>query len=826
MTQELHYTSAPRGLRPGSVGFCTVGQTPNLPGPLIERLEGLSGYQQVFPPHDPNAALNPAAYSHLRITVGGRACSVLSRVDFAGLDYSARSNKYAHHIVLDAAERPAGGPAWLLAQPGFLQTSWQGEPRIIPAGRVVPEGDRPPGIALAWGERAGDPGWAGVLAESFLADPRKPSYLLFEPGMQVLPLFVEALALIPPERRWDVELNTYFTQLVQGTSCPWRGVLADSAEAKNAHRMPGALVIDLRRPSGEPRGGDLVQLARTGRRPARTAEPIPKEAPASGRAVRAQPPTTTSEAEYSLSASPPKLPPARSVRELEGFGDERSGLPWGKISAGVAAMLLVALGAVYLTGAFDGVRSAVNVGDLIASFSQEKSKKVEKIEAEKKQADEQEKAHRDAVAKKKEEEDNKRKAIQKMATKAMRETTERIMIAKEKVDQILIKAQAMVGKAAELIPKPKVAPQIEKLVRFFEQLPEIDAQRIQEKKESEVKSIQLPERISSPYEIIHQKIATSEDSKKVRRLNDATELNQLIVGKPPELQIAIPTGPGGALASDPEVATIRFDGTSMSFCWNKAVVSQRGFETIVRDAAIELGLNGKKSCYVLLRDPKPRTVTEGISLKAGPGGQSSKVRPIDFTWADAKSLEDCQWDLVIMDWRIESTLAGKTVAFASDTPSVPRAKVAYDVITRQLINDPMKGELVFTLSIAKEKLTTTIHYRGEITGQRSRIRAEGLIDSLSKQKGRLDNEIGLFRRSPKSKQDEFAAGKLNLELETKKSSVKSIEQEQAKIKRKLDLYQQYQILDQGYLDVGIGLRLSNGKVIEIARLGPRWKPDP
>ena len=59
MSQELHYTSVPRGLKPGSRGFCTVGMTPHMPGPLVDRLEALSGYQPFFPPHDPSAALNP-----------------------------------------------------------------------------------------------------------------------------------------------------------------------------------------------------------------------------------------------------------------------------------------------------------------------------------------------------------------------------------------------------------------------------------------------------------------------------------------------------------------------------------------------------------------------------------------------------------------------------------------------------------------------------------------------------------------------------------------------------------------------------------------------
>src|SRR5262249_42485061 len=128
MSQELHYTSVPRGLLPGSRGFCTVACSAGMPGALRERLEGLSGYRQVIPPHDRDAALNPVAYSHHRLKLGGRLLSVLSRVSAAGLDYSSRANKYAHHVVLSTEERPAGGPAWLLAQPGFMETAWQGEP--------------------------------------------------------------------------------------------------------------------------------------------------------------------------------------------------------------------------------------------------------------------------------------------------------------------------------------------------------------------------------------------------------------------------------------------------------------------------------------------------------------------------------------------------------------------------------------------------------------------------------------------------------------------------------------------------------------------------
>jgi hypothetical protein len=264
MSQELHYTSVPRGLKPGSRGFCTVGQTPHMSVALADRLEALSGYQPVFPPHDPAAPLNPIAFSHLRLTIAGKTMSVLSRIGPAGLDYTGRPNKYAHHLVLEGTERPEGGPAWLLSQPGFMQDAWDSEPREIPVGRAPFNGDRPPGMAHAWQALTGDGGWAGVLAESFLTDSRRTVFLVFRPGMDLLPLLVEALALLPASRRWDVDLSTYFSQLTQGVGCAWRGVLDGSADAKNARRLPNSLVLDLCQAIGQAPGGPLVHLARTG----------------------------------------------------------------------------------------------------------------------------------------------------------------------------------------------------------------------------------------------------------------------------------------------------------------------------------------------------------------------------------------------------------------------------------------------------------------------------------------------------------------------------------------------------------------------------------
>jgi hypothetical protein len=262
MTQELFYTSAPKGLQPASRGFCTVAATRGMPAALMEKLEALSGYKPLYPPLDAKASLNPVVYTHLRISVGSKTYSLLSRIGPAGLDYSERANKFAHHVVLEPAEYPPAGPAWLLQQPGFMETQWDGQVRMFRVGRTPPSGNVAPAVCRAWQDLTGDAGWAGVLAESLQHDPNRLVYLVFEPGMQPLPVIAEALALLPPVERWDVTFSTYFTGLPQGAACIWRCVLKDSAEAKSARQFPNALILNLGPRLAQAQGGPLVAAAR------------------------------------------------------------------------------------------------------------------------------------------------------------------------------------------------------------------------------------------------------------------------------------------------------------------------------------------------------------------------------------------------------------------------------------------------------------------------------------------------------------------------------------------------------------------------------------
>ena len=262
MSYELLYTSAPRGLKPGSRGFCTVACTQGMNPQMIDRLEALSGYRNLFGPGDPKAKLNPTAYCHFVLMVAGQRCHVVSRIGDAGLDYTQRTNNFAHHLVLSSAELPLAGPAWLLAAPGVFRSRWEGDPSWLPPRSALPQGVSPPGVCHAWQRLTGDAGWGGVLAESVTTNHR-PMTIIFPPGMEVLPLVAESLALLPKELRWNVTFSTYCTTLPAGVACQWRSLAEGTPQAAAARReLPASGIIDLCRPLPAAVGGGYVELAR------------------------------------------------------------------------------------------------------------------------------------------------------------------------------------------------------------------------------------------------------------------------------------------------------------------------------------------------------------------------------------------------------------------------------------------------------------------------------------------------------------------------------------------------------------------------------------
>ena len=263
MIEEIIYTSAEKGLKQGSRGFCTVVSTSGMSLNIAERLESMSGYRQAFPLNDPQSSLNPVNYSHMTMRLAGKKLHVLSRVADAGQDYTGRSNKLAHHIVIDSVAHLNPGPARLLADSGVIVDSWDGVVQNIPP-RELRTPVVPSTIQLsAWKAICGDGGWAGSVAEQLLQNPA-PLSVIFSAGTNTLSLVREVLDLVPAPQRWNVTFSTYFTRLLAGAECQLRFVLNDTPEATALRNDARARVVDLTKPLPAATGGSLVTIAISG----------------------------------------------------------------------------------------------------------------------------------------------------------------------------------------------------------------------------------------------------------------------------------------------------------------------------------------------------------------------------------------------------------------------------------------------------------------------------------------------------------------------------------------------------------------------------------
>ena len=277
MAYELVYTSVPRGLEPGRTGFCTVAMTRGMAPQLVKMLENLVVYKPVFMHYDANRAFNPPSIFHYPISDGKRQYELLARVSACGLDYTKRSNKIGHFLLVSEAERTmmSAGPASLLGESNLFISEWKGEPQFFQSERTLPFSNPMSAKAHGWAQMTGDAGWAAWLAEQYLENPGKPCFVLFDPlrHTHLEQLVRESLMLLPPEKRWRVTWNTYLTALPPGISCNWRFCVNDPESLRNIGCVAGATILDLRQQLGSAGNGHLAQCARTG------LEPYPQKNP-------------------------------------------------------------------------------------------------------------------------------------------------------------------------------------------------------------------------------------------------------------------------------------------------------------------------------------------------------------------------------------------------------------------------------------------------------------------------------------------------------------------------------------------------------------------
>jgi len=261
MIRELISTSAPRCLN-GNAGFGVVAQTSGMAHNVSQAVGALSGYTHVAPPGSPQ---NPVVYMHAVRKTGGVQRHIVSRVADCGNDYSGRSNRIAHHWIIEenALRNLPGGPSVLIAQNiKEFRSNWnekpaEWQPKTLSAPNVAP------GICNTWKRLTGDAGWGGVVAEH--AEKGNPVSIVFPPGYNsedLRALISEALALLPASVRWRVTFSTYYmkSQETSGDKIQVKCFLAGSEEAP----LPNALRIDLRQPLGAAPVGKYTVLKTAG----------------------------------------------------------------------------------------------------------------------------------------------------------------------------------------------------------------------------------------------------------------------------------------------------------------------------------------------------------------------------------------------------------------------------------------------------------------------------------------------------------------------------------------------------------------------------------
>ncbi len=269
MAQELVYTSAAKGLKPGTKGFCTVAGSDGIAPGILRILEMLNSYRHLGAPNSPD---NPSNCAHYIVFESGRYWHLISKVSDAGLDYSGRGNMLAQHFVLSTEEIETlanGNPADFYAKSNIFLRNWEGKPRklsehplSLPFSGVYP--------CNLWKSVTGDAGWAGVLAAA--AEFRRSLCLICSKDLPVLSLFQEALAILPSRLRWNTSFATFYTVCPPNVNCLWKAVIKGEPEEKLFQGNSGTICIDLTSELPElpndPAAEKYITIARSGKIPA------------------------------------------------------------------------------------------------------------------------------------------------------------------------------------------------------------------------------------------------------------------------------------------------------------------------------------------------------------------------------------------------------------------------------------------------------------------------------------------------------------------------------------------------------------------------------
>jgi hypothetical protein len=263
MAHEYVNTSVPKHLK-GQDGYGPVVMTRNLPNGLEPILEDLSFYEI-----NPDRLVGADAtidWCHRIVSCMGRTYTVLSRIGPCGYDNTKRLIRIAHHVAIDATERAEPGPAWVLRNfRGWISEVPTIEHRAT--GPTLPKGSAGSSEAVHWKAAGLDPGWAGVTARYLIDSAGSACRLVLPAGsaaVDVLGLVEDVIALIPPERRWNVTFSTRGTPANSNVRCQLLCLRERAPNLAAILRQPGRTIEVKPGASSAPSGRDS-EAAREGR---------------------------------------------------------------------------------------------------------------------------------------------------------------------------------------------------------------------------------------------------------------------------------------------------------------------------------------------------------------------------------------------------------------------------------------------------------------------------------------------------------------------------------------------------------------------------------
>ncbi|MBO5307907.1 MAG: hypothetical protein J6C40_07890 [Lentisphaeria bacterium] len=202
----------------------TVSSTIDIPEELCRELEKISCFST------PGIACDPVVLSSMKLLCGNEEYPFLSHVSPS----TDGEERVAHHLVFRNTKELEMCPGMA---PGVLRcdnfcVDWELLPEKLPLRMHLKARKRLGHRAYLWEALLGDAGWAGVVAERFLAHPDKPLYLEFSPeyidSYGLLELFGEVYFLLPESVRADFTFTTVFTGESENCSCFLRAVPSGS----------------------------------------------------------------------------------------------------------------------------------------------------------------------------------------------------------------------------------------------------------------------------------------------------------------------------------------------------------------------------------------------------------------------------------------------------------------------------------------------------------------------------------------------------------------------------------------------------------------------